>query len=61
MTIGKDINGKEIRIKDNLLRSDGVRGSFSIRDFELCFDYDDVQENGAVCSYINHGYTYELI
>lgn len=62
MIIGKDIKGKDISIGQKVKRGDGVIGAFDLRDFELCFDYEEEQENGAVCSYINHGYGgYEII
>ena len=61
MVIGIDKNGKEIKLKDRLLRSDGIKGWFNLIDFELRFDYEEEQEDGAICSYINHGYSYEKI
>lgn len=61
LEIGKDINGETIYIGDKVKRDDGVIGSFSLYDFQLCFDYDEIQKNGAVCSYINHGRKYEII
>ena len=60
MEIGKDINGEIIKIGDKVAREDGVKGSFNLRNFELVFDYEEEQSNGAVCSYINHGYNYTL-
>ena len=59
--IGEDINAKSIYIGDKVRRDDGVVGFFDLRDFELCFDYEEVQENGATSSYINHGRQYEII
>lgn len=59
--IGEDINGKPIYIVDKVKRDDGVVGSFDLRDFELCFDYEEVQKNGAMSCYINHGRQYEII
>lgn len=61
MEIGKDINGKKVFIGDKVKRDDGIIGCFSISDFGLCFDYDEVQENGATRSYVNHGRRYELV
>ena len=61
MIIGKDIDGNDVILGQSLKRNDGVIGSFSLGRFELVFDYEEVQENGAVCSYITNEYRYEII
>lgn len=61
MELGKDISGKIITIGQKVKRDDGVIGSFNLKDFELAFVYEEIQDNGAVCSYINHGRLYEIV
>ena len=61
MEIGKARDGKIISIGQRVKRDDDVIGSFELRDFELVFRYEKIQENGAVCSYINHGYNYTIL
>ena len=59
--IGVDINNRKIFTGDRVKRDDGVIGRFNLLDFELCFDYEEEQEDGAICSYINHRRKYELL
>ena len=59
--IGVDINNRKIFTGDRVKRDDGVIGRFNLLDFELCFDYEEEQEDGAICSYINHLRKYELL
>lgn len=61
MIIGEDINKNTISLGQRIKRDDGVIGSFELRAFELVFRYEKIQENGAVCSYINHGYNYTIL
>ena len=59
--IGVDINNRKIFTGDRVKRDDGVIGRFNLLDFELCFDYEEEQEDGEIFSYINHGRKYELL
>ena len=61
MIIGTDIKGNKVSLGQKVKRDDGVIGNFDLRAFELVFEYDDAQENGAVCCYINKKYTYEIV
>ena len=59
--IGKDLEGTDVILGQRLKRNDGVIGSFRLGRFELVFDYEQEQENGAVCSYNGGEYRYETI
>jgi len=60
MEIGKDINGKVIKLNQKVTREDGTVGRFKLVNLALIFEYEKASPLGATVSYATSEYTYEI-